>query len=94
MNEQTIEANKIQAYRDNAQKELAEWIRFSSRDAEKYCDGLTTASMEIEGMSGWVVRNFFGKASVMKKRFREKGIDNVKKQVSHSAGWLIITSKY
>ena len=93
LNEQTIEANKIQAYRDNAQKELAEWIRFSSKEAKKYCDGLTTASMEIDGISGWVVRNFFGKASVMKKSFREKGIDNVVGQVSHSAGWLIITSK-
>lgn len=93
LNEQTIEANKIQAYRDLAQKELAEWIRFSSKDARKYCDGLTTASMEINGVSGWVVRNFFEKASVMKKSFREKGIDKVKKQVSNSGGWLIITGK-
>ena len=92
INEQTIEANKIQAYRDNAQKELAEWIRFSSKNAEKYCDGLTTAGMEIKGMSGWVVRNFFNKSSVMKKSFREKGIDKVKEQVLHSAGWVIITS--
>jgi hypothetical protein len=59
LNEQTIEANKIQSYRDPAQKELAEWIRFSSKDAEKYRDGLTTGSMEIEGISGWVVRNFY-----------------------------------
>ncbi len=93
LNIQTIEANRIQAYRDNAQKELAEWIRFSSKAAEKYCDGLTTASMEMEGMTGWVVRNFFSKASVMKKGFREKGIDKVRSQVSHSAGWLVITSK-
>jgi hypothetical protein len=49
LNEQTIEANRIQAYRDAAQKELADWIRFSSNEAEKYCDGLTTGSMEIEG---------------------------------------------
>jgi hypothetical protein len=93
LNEQTIEANRIQAYRDNAQKELAEWIRFSSTDAKKYCDGLTTASMEMEGISGWVVRNYFGKKSVMKKSFREKGIDRVNEQVLHSAGWLIITGR-
>ena len=93
LNEQTIEANRIQAYRDNAQLELAEWIRFSSAEAQKYCDGLTTASMEIAGISGWIVRNFFNKASVIKKSFRDKGIDKVKEQVSHSGGWILITSK-
>lgn len=93
LNEQTIEANKIQAYRDDAQAELADWIRFSSKDTEKYADGLTTASMEIEGFAGWIVRNFYGKANVMKKDFREKNIDNVEKEVAQSAGWLLITSK-
>lgn len=93
LNEQTIEANKIQAYRNAAQAELAEWIRFSSKDAEKYADGLTTATMEIEGFAGWIVRNFYGKANVMKKNFREQNIDNVKKEVLQSAGWLLISSK-
>jgi nitroreductase len=93
INEQTIEANRIQSYRDAAQKELANWIRFSSKDADKYSDGLTTASMEIEGVSAWVLRNFYGKSSVMKKNFREQNIDTVRKQVSQSAGWLLITSK-
>jgi nitroreductase len=93
LNAQTIEANRIQAYRDNAQKELAEWIRFSSKDAKEYCDGLTTASMEIEGIPAWILRNFYGETSVMKKSFREQTIDKVKKQVSQSAGWILITSK-
>lgn len=93
INEQTIEANRFQAYRDAAQQELADWIRFSSKDAEKYRDGLTTAGMEIDGVSGWVVRNFYGKDKVMKNDFREVGIDRVKKQVSESAGWILITSK-
>ena len=93
INEQTIEANRLQSYRDPAQQELADWIRFSSRDAEKNRDGLTTAGMEIEGVSGWVVRNFYGKDNVMRGDFREKGIDNIKKEVSASAGWILITSK-
>lgn len=92
LNEQTIEANRVQCYRDAAQKELSEWIRFSGKEAEKQCDGLTTAGMEIEGIPAWVLRNFYDKADVMKKSFREKGIDKVKKQVSQSAGWLLITS--
>jgi len=93
LNEQTIEANRIQAYRNAAQQELSEWIRFSSREAEKHCDGLTTAGMELDGIAGWYLRNFYKQKDVMKNKFREQGIDKVKKQVSQSAGWLIITSK-
>lgn len=93
INEQTIVANRLQCDRAPAQQELADWIRFSSKDAEKYRDGLTTASMEIEGFSGWVVRNAYGKDNVMKNDFRERGIDNVKMEVSVSAGWILITSK-
>ncbi len=93
LNEQTIEANKLQAYRNNAEKELAQWIRFSSKDAKINCDGLTLASMEIEGLKAWYLRNFYGKADVMKNSFRHKSIESVIKQVSKSAGWLLITSK-
>jgi len=93
LNEQTIEANRVQAYRDAAQTELSEWIRFSSEDAGRHRDGLTTAGMEIEGLSGWVVRNFYDKTSVMQNKFRNQSIDKVRTQVSQSAGWLLITSK-
>jgi hypothetical protein len=93
LNEQTIEANRQQTYRDNAQSELADWMRLSSKDAKKFCDGLTTASMEINGMPGWVVRNFYSKTNVMSKKFREQGLDKVKEQVNSSGGWLLITSK-
>jgi hypothetical protein len=72
---------------------LADWIRFSSKDAEKYRDGLTTAGMEIEGISGWVVRNSYNKDNVMQKDFKERGINQIKKEVSESAGWILITSK-
>lgn len=93
INEQTIEANRLQAYRDTAQQELAEWIRFSSKDADQHRDGLTTASMEITGISGWVVRNFYSKDKVMENDFRKQSIEIVKTQVSQSAGWILITSK-
>jgi hypothetical protein len=93
IDEQTIAANRLQAYRDPAQQELANWIRFSSQDADKYRDGLTTAGMEITGIPGWVVRNFYNRDNVMTKDFRERGIDNIKKEVSESAGWILITSK-
>lgn len=93
INEQTIEANRLQSYRDPAQQELADWIRFSSKDADKYRDGLTTASMEIAGVPAWFVRNFYRKDKVMENDFREQSIEIVKTQVSQSAGWMLITSK-
>lgn len=93
LNEQTIEANRVQTYRDPAQAELAEWIRFSSKEAANHRDGLTTAGMEIEGLAGWWVRNFYGKKDVMKTNFREQGLDKVREQVSSSAGWILITSR-
>ena len=93
LNEQTIEANRLQANCNAAQKELSEWIRFSSKEAEKHCDGLTTAGMELDGIAGWYLRNFYDQENVMDNKFRDQGIDKVKKQVSQSAGWLIITSK-
>lgn len=93
LNEQTIEANRQQSYRDAAQSELANWIRFSRSDAKKNNDGLTVASMEIEGVPAWVLRNFYGRSDIMKKGFREQTIDKVVQQVRHSAGWLLITSE-
>jgi len=93
IDEQTIAANRLQSYRDSAQQELANWIRFSSKDADKYRDGLTTAGMEITGIPGWVVRNSYDKDNVMTNDFRERGIDNIQKEVSESAGWILITSQ-
>lgn len=93
LNEQTIEANRIQTNRDEAQKELSEWIRFSSKEAEAHYDGLTTASMEIHGLPAWLLRNFYKKENVMLARFRNQGLDKVREQVMSSGGWLLITSK-
>jgi hypothetical protein len=91
LKEQTIEANRQQTARDAAQRELSDWIRFSSKDAKTHCDGLTTAGMEINGFSGLFVRNFYEKKDVMSKGFRDKAIDKVREQVAHSAGWMVIT---
>jgi hypothetical protein len=49
--------------------------------------------MEIEGVLGWVVRNFYDKDNMMTKDFRERSIDRIKQEVSASAGWILITIK-
>jgi hypothetical protein len=93
LNEQTIAANQQQTYRNAAEQELGDWIRFSSKEALQHGDGLTPAGMEMNGVTSWIVRNFYSKSSVMSKSFREQGLAQVKTQVSQSAGWLLISSK-
>ena len=92
LREGTIEANRMQAFRDPAQEELANWIRWSNKEGKKFRDGLTPGSMEIEGIPGWYVRNFYNRESVLKKSFREQWVDIVSKQVKTCGGWLVVAS--
>lgn len=89
----TIEANRKQAYRDPAQEELANWIRWSNREAKERRNGLTPESMDISGATGLYVRTFYNRRSVLGKSFREQTIDIVAKQVQRCGGWLVVTSQ-
>jgi hypothetical protein len=88
----TIEANRKQAFREPAQEELANWIRWSNKEAKQYRNGLTPESMEIKGIAGLFVRNFYNRESVLKKSFRDQTVDIVAKQVNTCGGWLVVTS--
>jgi hypothetical protein len=88
----TIEANRTQAFRDPAQEELANWIRWSNKEAKEYRNGLTPESMEIKGIAGFFVRSFYDRQSVLKKSFRDQTVDVVAKQVKTCGGWLVVTS--
>ncbi len=92
LEEGTIEANRAQALRDDAQAELAEWIRWSDAEGRAHCDGLTPESMEITGPAGWYVRHFMSRANVSSQSFREQGLEMVRKQVAACGGWLVVTS--
>jgi hypothetical protein len=90
--EATIEANRKQASRDDAQMELANWIRWSNFEAERFRNGLTPESMEITGLAGWFVRRFYDREKVMTEGFRLAGVDRVIEQVRQGAGWLVVVS--
>lgn len=92
LREGIIEANRTQAYREPAQEELANWIRWSSKEAKQYRNGLTPESMEIKGIAGLFVRNFYNRQSVLKKSFRDQTVDIVSKQVNTCGGWLVVNS--
>jgi hypothetical protein len=92
LQEGTIEANRKQAFREPAQEELANWIRWSNKEGKQYRNGLTPESMEIKGIGGLFVRNFYNRESVLKKSFRDQTVDIVAKQVKTCGGWLVVTS--
>lgn len=89
--QKTVEAYTQQAYNLAAQNELANWIRFSNKDVSEKKDGLTTAGMQIEGLSGFFVRHFLKPADSKKASFIEGGIDKTKKQALNCGGWVVIT---
>ncbi|MCK7526189.1 MAG: hypothetical protein MZV64_55590 [Ignavibacteriales bacterium] len=59
--EQTLAAYTQQAKDDQAKQELANWMRFSNSDVEKYRDGLTTSGMGITGFGGFFVETFINR---------------------------------
>lgn len=85
------EAYTQQAENKNAQDELSVWIRFSNKDVKEKQDGLTTAGMGINGIGGFVARNFFKPEDSKKESFVTKGIDKTKLQVGNCGGWIVIT---
>src|SRR4030042_5528944 len=91
LQEGTIEANRAQAFRDPAQEELANWIRWSNKEAKQYRNGLTPESMEIKGIAGFFVRSFYDSQSALKKSFRDQTVDVAAKQVKTCGGWLVVT---
>jgi hypothetical protein len=90
--EATVEAMRKQTWRDAAQQELAGWIRLRKEDVRRHLDGLTVASMEATGVTGFVMRTFFDAGSLMGKRFRDTGIDICARQASEGAGFLVLSA--
>ena len=91
--EEAIENFRVQTQRDDAQRELVQWLRISNKDAERYRDGLTVEGMEIRGFKGWFVRNFVQPEDFMKSSFREQGVDHTATLARQGGGWFVITSR-
>lgn len=92
LSEATLLANKTQVYREDTQKELAEWIRWTEREAREYCNGLTPESMEMKGIVRWYAEHILSKGDVLSKPFKNETIKLVEEQVQSCAGWLVVKS--
>ena len=91
--EGAIENFRLQAQRDDVQRELVQWVRLSNTEAERYRDGLTVEGMEIRGFKGWFVRNFIEPEDFMKPSFRQQGVDLTATLARQGGGWLVVTSE-
>ena len=89
--EATIEANHVQALRDDAKDELADHIRWTNSDGRAHLDGPMPESMEISWVAGWYVRHFMSRANFLSRRFRDQGVDRVRFQVAACGGWIVST---
>jgi len=90
--EATLEANRLQISRDDAQSELADWMRWTSAEGRAYRNGFTPESLDITGIAGWYVRHFMNQKAVLGKRFRKQSLDRVHQQLTSYGGWMVITS--
>lgn len=76
-----------QAYRD----ELAEWMRFSDKEAASKLDGITA---EMIGLKG-IVKTFYywttTRESAKGDKFSQQGIDTAKKQLDNCGAFAVIT---
>ncbi len=87
-----VEAFRKQTWRNDAQAELSSWFRFSDAEVARHGDGLTPAMIEAGAIAGFYLRHFMDRGTVMKRSFRESGIDEVARQVKQGAGWLVATA--
>lgn len=88
-----LESNMVQTKREDAVKELADWIRWSDEEIRKNRDGLTPSGMEIGGLANLFVRNFYSREDALTESFRESSMKAVKEQLSSYGTWIIITTE-
>lgn len=87
-----VQSTREQVADNKKQVELADWIRFSKKEAERKKDGLTPEMMGISGIAKWYVSAFFDRNSVLSKSFREQTIAITKKQAENCAGFVTVSS--
>lgn len=92
ISEGTLAAFRFQSTRDDAQAELARWVRFTPADISEHGDGLTPMGMEVGAMAGIYMRFFLAPTDVQGASFRSAGVDKTAEQVSQGGGWFVITS--
>jgi hypothetical protein len=88
----SIKAMKKQAFDDEKQQELAEWLRFSRAQALSRGDGITAEMLGLTGIVKLVWYGFMNEKSALSRMFRNGAVKAIKNQVNSCSGFFVITS--
>lgn len=87
----SIDAVTVQSANQSYRDELAEWMRFSDKEAESKLDGITADMIGLKG----IVKTFYywttTRESAKGDKFAQQGIDTAKKQLNNCGAFAIIT---
>ena len=92
LREATVAANRTQAFRDDAQRELVAWIRWTRDDAARRRDGLSLAALDVTGLKGWFAETFLSSQRLLSRSSRRSQVDSVAATTAACGGWLVLTS--
>jgi hypothetical protein len=86
------QAMKKQAFNDEKQTELGEWLRFSRDRTSQRRDGITPDMLGLSHIMKFIWYAFMNPLSTRSKTFRNGAVQSLKKKVKACAGFFIITS--
>ncbi len=81
-----------QVARDDAQAELADWLRFRASDLAARRDGLGCADLGLHGLGAWFAETFFDHDTPSSRLFRRQTVARARKLARHCGGWLLISA--
>lgn len=88
-----VEAMRQQAFHDGKQKELVDWLRFSRSQVAERGDGITAEMLGLPGIFKFTWYTFMTPKIALSKIFRSASVKSMKTQVTHCAGFFVITSE-
>jgi len=90
--ELTQTANQNQSRNPAIQEELSRWIRWQHVDQQRFQDGLSPETMEMDFWLKWLAEYFIQPKDVLSPFFQKSSLEQIETQVKESAGWIICRS--
>lgn len=88
-----VEAVTQQGNDEAVQKELANWVRFSGKEAAEHRDGLTAAAMGLSRLKEKLFSLFVNRQNFTSRSSINQGIAMARDQVTNCAGFVVITGE-
>ena len=86
-----VEAMRVQAHHEGKRAELADWMRFSDREAQQMRDGLPAEQLNLKGPLKAFFYTFYNRESAAEESFALEAIKKTEGQVSSATGFFVVT---